>query len=997
MTTVLQVDQYSVSVPAPDSFDAARISYTVNGATKSITLSREGVREQTAGVKNSISQIESKLGSAGTNLNQAQENLNRATTNLNQITAQKPVYSRNINYTSFSKQEVDYNQRLALAQSAVETAKKSIEQASVIRSNYQNDLTKERNELLALQDITNKFNNLQQASISSQLAAAAQLKKEQENAIAATQQAADALKPGAGIPGQAGKTTKEESEPNRPDPIVGPFSDNSSAAAEQINEAEIERILSGVLAKQQAEDIKSPVTLDQTQPTARPGSTIAATDDTTKQSTDTAQQTPNKKTTHVPFKKPEANPLHQYVNYTYSFSLFALTHDDYNQLSQQPKTFRPGMSTKNKQLLISSAGKYKDFDAERNSNFTDDFYFDAFKIETTVGPTTRGRGTNVYDISFTVVEPMGFTLFNRLLNVAKEAEIPNYLQMPFLLKIDFFGSNNEGEPVSPIQNQTKMMAIRLNSCKTQVSLRGTEYQFQAVPFHHEAFNETIASVPINLSVTAATVEEFFNSSDLTKGIPEARLAEERRLEQDRKTAIDNGYRDVQYQLELNNANKTFVVQSYAAGINSWLRYLKEINAHSELSEIEFQFDKEFSKSKIVVSDKQRAENAIMLGKVSSTVNPCADKNVSLASNIPIFAGTDVLKVIDLVMQNSEFIRSQPIDPKIDNEETIKRKKDSPMIWYKVSAQVELKNFDNRTNKWSKKIIYVVKKYEVPNAKHSYGSAAMANGTVKRYDYIYTGQNNDIIDLKLDFDMTFYLAVSVGRNKTAGVGTATQGDDPASSKDNMPRQVPYSPQPQYFVARAGNQTATAGSGDPLKDSVGQVVADIAQNIYSSARGDMINVELKIIGDPEFIKQDDLFLHPAAGFNFEYKDQYASPVKTDSTSGTHQGPYSLNFDSGIVLVQLNFNTPTDYDEETGMLRYDGKYTIGTFNGVYQLVTVTSEFRQGKFEQLLRLVRMFDQDDRTVDDSTSNRQPVKPVGEGRIDPNQNSDAYWATRFRD
>ena len=235
---------------------------------------------------------------------------------------------------------------------------------------------------------------------------------------------------------------------------------------------------------------------------------------------------------------------------------------------------------------------------------------------------------------------------------------------------------------------------------------------------------------------------------------------------------------------------------------------------------------------------------------------------------------------------------------------------------------------------------------------------MPNGTVKEYNYIYTGKNKDILDLKIDFDMTFYIAVQVARDRMNDLGNkAVVGNPEASNEGNKitPGDPSGTPQPRQIQPIAVNQKNIA-SGDVQKDAKGIILADVVQNIYSTTRGDMINVQLKIVGDPEFIKQDDLYLHPAAGLTFDYSQQYVSPHKNGDQ---RRGIYSLNFDSGEVLVNLNFKTPTDIDEQTGGLRMDGKFQTGVFSGVYKVITVSSEFRQGKFEQTLNLIRMFDQE--------------------------------------
>jgi hypothetical protein len=64
-----------------------------------------------------------------------------------------------------------------------------------------------------------------------------------------------------------------------------------------------------------------------------------------------------------------------------------------------------------------------------------------------------------------------------------------------------------------------------------------------------------------------------------------------------------------------------------------------------------------------------------------------------------------------------------------------------------------------------------------------------------------------------------------------------------------------------------------------------------------------------------------------------------------------------DSGQVFCRVNFLTPTDIDTDTGLLIKNAKYTNSTFNGYYQILTVDNHFANGKFEQTLELVRIFD----------------------------------------
>lgn len=946
MSKIVQVDGYTLSVPSPDSLNSTRLTYSVNNSNQTISLTNEALREKTTKTKREISQTQRQLDAAETQLNQAQANLNQATAQVTQLVRQRPQFNRFTSYNEQRRLEQEYQKKLQLAQIAVENAKQSIEQARTTIAIHNVELTKQNAELAVLQDIASKFPSLQQSSVSTQLALAQQQRSVQESAEAVTQQAANTLK--------IRPTLLEEA------PIVGPSSDNYEEASGSLSDEEIERLQSSTRARLQALELKQSTTINTTIEAKKPDQVINIIENTSGQQSDITKQA-NEKTESdlaedkrkVPFKTPKDNPLHQYVNYTYGISLFALSPDDYKTLSKKPKEFSFASSgTSSKRLLIASAGKQEAFGAKRSEYFEEDFYFDSLKIETVVGLNARARGTNAYDIAFTVVEPMGFTIFNRLLKTAEDLKIPNYLEMPFLIKIDFYGSTDIGQMMAPIPNQSKCIAIKLIECKTSISTRGTEYQFRAVPFQHQAFNETHATTPVNFSVTASKVGEFFDAA--LEGISKEQFDADRQEETTLNAARTQGNAQETARLQQIRDKKRFTVKSYAAGFNSWLRYLKDTGAAQQLSEIAFKFDEKFINSDIVVPDKQKVENAPMSENTSNSVNPCADRTVADASTFSINAGTDVLKVIEMVMMNSKFIRDQIIDPKKDSPEEIEKKKNKPFVWYKVHAAVDLLDFDYRTNKWSKKITYSVQHYVEPNVKHTYGPAAEPNGTVKEYNYIYTGKNKDILDLKIDFDMTFYTAIMVARERMNELGNkAVEGDPEKSIDKGNPGNPNGQVQPLQIHPVAVNQKNIA-SGDAQKDSTGLIVADVVQNIYSTTRGDMINVQLKILGDPEFIKQDDLYLSPAAGFVSTYDAQYVG-----TNGDTQTGTYSLNFDSGAVLVNLNFKTPTDIDEQTGGLKMDGKFQTGVFSGVYRVINVTSEFRQGKFEQSLNLIRLFNQE--------------------------------------
>jgi len=144
---------------------------------------------------------------------------------------------------------------------------------------------------------------------------------------------------------------------------------------------------------------------------------------------------------------------------------------------------------------------------------------------------------------------------------------------------------------------------------------------------------------------------------------------------------------------------------------------------------------------------------------------------------------------------------------------------------------------------------------------------------------------------------------------------------------------------YVSGDAGKTTRTGA-----QQSLAVTAGDVQKDITLDAKGDMINIKMRIIGDPTFIKQDDIF--------------YNQSVSDSQGQLTPNG--SLITDGGELYVYVNFESPSDYSQVHGQAVPGlNKYQYSEFSGIYKIITVESSFRSGKFEQSLDLVRLPIQD--------------------------------------
>lgn len=662
-------------------------------------------------------------------------------------------------------------------------------------------------------------------------------------------------------------------------------------------------------------------------------------------------------------QQPIENPLHDYDSYTYGLSLHLLNINDFNNLVDNPLqpyspvTYTPGGAVGT--VLIASAGRYQQYG--RNPAFTEDFYFDNFKMSSYINTTSRNKNSNLIECSFTIIEPSGFTLINRLISAADmvNGSVGNYIKMPYLLQIDFYGHKNGNIAPAPIPGLSKMIPVSLVEMKSRVTSKGTEYSVKAVPFNHQAFNQTNAVSPADFLINAKTVSDVFGSgatsiaiannikdqqdrqrqeSDLTKRLSEATSDTVR----ESLTAQLNSLRSVV------NSSRGIQVTGYTDGVNSWWEDLKKANKVVSVNRVNVVFDPIIGNSQIfpdsgpvtvqqVASDSGQTNQKTIIQAQSGIAKGNIDFNAGVMA-VP--AGTSVETLIDWAVRNSEYVTSQ-VDKKNPGQ---------PLNWYRIIPKIKITNYEPSTNLYTIDITYYVRTWKT-NSKNPAGPLGRVPGWVKEYQYLYTGQNKDVIDMQIDFNMMYYVQATASGNKDKYSQTAKAVGDPnlAKANDGNPNSVPEAqaapvvvqygklqPVPVVYGSNNVKSQGRAGARQDLAVAAG----DIKESLQNDARGDMINVKLRIIGDPHFIKQDDIF----------YNQNATNTVGQLTPNG------SLYTDSGELYVYLLFRFPVDYNESTGLaIPANSGFNRSEWSGVYKIIKVDTEFNKGKFEQVLELARI------------------------------------------
>lgn len=675
--------------------------------------------------------------------------------------------------------------------------------------------------------------------------------------------------------------------------------------------------------------------------------------------TDTPTDTP----TNNPFVvdvKYDTNPLHKYSTYTYGISLHYMTLKDYNAFVTGQVKYSP----KENRVIIASGGR-RNSTLVRNKNFNLDMYIGDFKMVTVIGQNSKTRGTNAVTIEFTIYEPISATLIERFVALARENNIQSWVEMPLVLQIDFFVQNSDGTyGETPIEGLTKFFCVKIIDLKLSITNKGAEYRCRAQPVNHTAFNSTSVNVPANFEITAKTVGEFFRASTNTDyvSIPDGGKTRDEIKNENAKSG--------------NQQPKGYTALSIADALNQFQRSLSKPVQGKRFQETAdeyfFVIDQEIADSKIFIPDKHNLSQSPIQNDVTNQVQK--DNTDSSRGVVPINAGANLIEVMNNIIRSSEFYRK---NIKEDKNSESDPQKNRPIDIHKITSKIEYADeWDSTRKQYRKKITYFIKKYQYHN--HTYPNAPKSTPKVvsKYYDYIYTGQNQDIRDLRLDFNTLWFQALTSFESRFEKDNLSIT-DDPLSYSEGLDlsgqrpsaAQKPKRDKNNVFPYRTFS-TSVNQSNQQLSDGSKKSIqaVDLWNSIFNNPGGDMVTLTLEIAGDPDYIKQDDIWFPTSAASNTQVT--------------------GIGMDGGQIYLYLKFKIPDDINLNTGL--YDIDPQNSAFSGIYGISTVENSFRDGAFIQKLTCFRLFGQEAETREYYRSLKNEGQRESSDRLGLAQSTDEY-------
>tara|TARA_B100001057_G_scaffold25834_1_gene23729 strand:- start:18307 stop:21027 length:2721 start_codon:yes stop_codon:yes gene_type:complete len=662
---------------------------------------------------------------------------------------------------------------------------------------------------------------------------------------------------------------------------------------------------------------------------------------------------------------PATNELNTFSSVTYNLALYMMNSKSYVDITKSPNNPNEVLDSEsgNSQLLMRSGGTGLD---NSNNDFANNFFIDDLEIQNiAVGPDKFKHNTNATSVNFTITEPRGVTLLEKLQRLAGTVLVStreNYIHAPYLLEIKFKGYNDTGQPI-PTASKPKYIPIKITDMTFEVTNSGTQYRVSAIPFANHVLGSIMNTIPHNIELKASTVGDIF-SSEVTKlvqvpdritdgvspgvataiGIKEGQQPTKTKKTKHRDLAeiltdsrrartLPTSYKDKNGQpVSVPPAAEKYDTYNFllAEEISSAKLNLEDIYdaLNTPVPTEDEKKPKSGSQTQQKSADKKQYETYVQ-GLTRGVTLDKESKTFSIA------AGTDITKLINLVIMHSSYM-----DKNVEENPKQYLQTGDPINWFRVRPVIESSSepgngFDRKDGRYKYSIKHVVEKNVIHYHDFPWGkkSKPVGVGYHKVYDFIFSGKNTEVLDFRLKFNTAFYSVM------TAGTGSPFAG---------KPANNAFTPQVKELTS------SLEGNVINSKD---QLTRQRAKDLFSSVMSDgvdLLNLDMSIVGDPAWIPTSDAYWQDRV----RKGQSYTSPFMPDGT---------INYNLTPPYIRVNLRTPVDYDATTG-LQDPSQAGNSSFSGVYRITQVDSTFSGGVFQQRLSGFRPPGQDANSLQGNTN-----------------------------
>lgn len=657
---------------------------------------------------------------------------------------------------------------------------------------------------------------------------------------------------------------------------------------------------------------------------------------------------------------PLPNVLNAYASYDYILSLACLSNAE---LTNPDDTYISGAPLT---LICKSAN------ADPNNRITTaygkfDFFFQNLTFESTT--QVDSDLTSSYKLDFTILEPYSMGLFFESLQAAADLlGYDNWRAAPFLIAIEFRGNTETGSMV-PVPNTKRYIPFYFQDIAMDINEQGVIYRCKGVPTNLLALADKFAMLPTDVSMTGDTVASVLQSGEFSL---------QSVLNAFEKQKVAKGYQTTPHQYLIyfpqdpssgsTGGSPGDIENTVSAIIDPAITGQSASSIQSKFNLVNSEFDQSLIQSYADLNDIGIAELGFSEDRPGDT--PAVKDDLVYDQNSHTFFGgklqsavtasdfkfdqkTNVMNAINQVILQSDYVKAK-LDPSSLSAEGYRD-------WWTIKTMTFLLDsaVDPITNDTPKLFVYKVIPYKTHASRLKAAGAGMtqynllSQQAVKVYNYLYTGKNDSILNLDLRMNNAFMQVMPQDAGTdSADIKTSDQQGSAGTTGD----------QPTLLSLKGQGPSSASGATPSILGYVGSLFKSdnkggggVERSATRAARAfldaiaspyDIYDINLEIMGDPYYIAQSGLG-------NYTSQSTQFVNLNTDG---------SINYESGEVDIVINFRTPLDINQTTGL------YNFGTntqsapalrFSGLYCVTNIRNSFENGQFRQQIKAFRRPDQE--------------------------------------
>ncbi len=587
-----------------------------------------------------------------------------------------------------------------------------------------------------------------------------------------------------------------------------------------------------------------------------------------------------------------------------------------------------------------------------------DLYFKNVTMTSIPGLNEKRRLTSVTNIQMEIIEPAGITLLERIRGAAVNNGYLDHLDAPFLLTIEFKGFDETGQVASEKTSQTmkRVIPVKITNMRMNVDQAGTVYSVTAIPYNEFAFVNTynyprtsghLTPVGKKLKDVVISLETLLNrqtEDEKEQGLVELadtyKIGVHPDLKPTQETVVETVGQIGMLEQKLEGPPGTLPVEYMKINSsNAITKILEEImKGHPDFADKKFEEFKQKCATRLRGVQKQGGAQAVLKAT-----------------------------------QAEEFY----------------------FQYFKIRASVvpQEGEFDTIRATNRKVITYTIEPYKI----HAYSLAIPGVSTgqnfksfvFKTYNYIFTGENVDILDLNIDYKVAYFQArlkdfEATDKRKNTIEDTSVKKTGGSTAKD-IYVDGDLVLKSEVGVAKSEGTGKTGGTPKQL---------DVFLDSLTHPLADMVNIRMEILGDPAWISQSQFI--PVSGKNFKtgqgiFEDRDIDYWRANRGRIWNDELRCYNTDVAEPIILLNFRMPTDLNDQTGL--YELQTTQSAqFSGLYRVISVEHNFSDGMYTNILNLTR-FNNQGVTISNPIPTAQMVSRNGETAVTTSR--EAYKMAAF--